>query len=1033
MLARFVLADLLRNPRRTLSTLVGVALGVGLFCGVLFFVDGLSASMTQRAVAPLPIDMQHVVAERIGGSLLLTQTVDPDGVIGVGRQVGVTLELANGDDVAANEVTIRSLPSGSLSYVPGSARLDGAQIAGAESNPFAQGPGLSGLNLGTMLAGEAHRLEYRLEARRQVAVDDAARSTFSSREQVTPIPANRPAPTSLEEVADRIAALDGVASARALSFGDLGVGAIADPASGTSAPGPTRVFAFDAGYAARDDDIRIESGGLRNTGAVISAEVAAATGAGVGDAITVALPDGSSITERVSGIADLSRAQALFSSRRGGDLETFVYVRNSVVVSPTVFADTVLPAYERAAAAGGGRLKSPPVREVDIALQRHLLDADPATALRQTERIGAAVRAVAASDDNLLDNISNTLTVAEADAKVAKALFVFLGVPGGLLAAMLSAYAGVVLAEAQRREQATLRIRGAGRRQLLAMLALRTSVLTATGSVVGLSLGYLAAAITLGQDSLGRASAASLAVSAAVGAVGGFVATGSALYLTGRRSIDREINEDRALLATRPPLWRRAWLDVLGLAVVAVGTALALRLRAFDGEAGSVYFGRAVRLNLRLLVLPIGIWVSASLLSARGLGRMLERGSPRSAPQLGRPLGALLRRSVGRRPWAIGNGVVIVSLIVGLTVSLAAFTASYDRAKSADARFANGADFRITPGPSTQLSYGVGDAHRFRTPGVAASTPVIWGRDNVVLRSRRTSDPANLVAVDPTGFLAVAPVRDEHFVNGTAAEALGTLGDDPSAIMLSSEMAEFLRAKPGDSLDVLLVRGTDEQAEVRLHITGLFERLPGFPDGADALMAIDAHSEAVPSKRPDFFLAAAADAGARAEAERSLRGGPLATDRLALDSATTTLASDQSSLAALNVAGLVSLDSSFALAMVVVTIGIFVFGLLLTRRREYVTLRAQGLEARSIRLLIGAEAATVALAGTACGMFVGVGMGFYFVTVLRPLFVLTPVYSVPVAVLAAPALLVVVATLVASFVGSSLVNRLNPTELLRDE
>ena len=53
MLVDYVFADLLRNPRRTLSTMVGVLLGVGLFCGVLFFIDGLSASMTQRAVASL--------------------------------------------------------------------------------------------------------------------------------------------------------------------------------------------------------------------------------------------------------------------------------------------------------------------------------------------------------------------------------------------------------------------------------------------------------------------------------------------------------------------------------------------------------------------------------------------------------------------------------------------------------------------------------------------------------------------------------------------------------------------------------------------------------------------------------------------------------------------------------------------------------------------------------------------------------------------------------------------------------------------
>ena len=60
-------------------------------------------------------------------------------------------------------------------------------------------------------------------------------------------------------------------------------------------------------------------------------------------------------------------------------------------------------------------------------------------------------------------------------------------------------------------------------------------------------------------------------------------------------------------------------------------------------------------------------------------------------------------------------------------------------------------------------------------------------------------------------------------------------------------------------------------------------------------------------------------------------------------------------------------------------------------------------------------------------------MGFYFVTVLRPLFVLSPSYSLPVASVAMPVALVFGATILAAVVGSRLVNRLDPTELLRDE
>jgi putative ABC transport system permease protein len=1034
MSARYVAADLLRNPRRTLSTMVGVTLGVGLFCGVLFFIDGLGSSMTQRAVAPLPIDMQRIVTERVGGAVALTQTFEPTGALAAGGQARIDIEVRNPSAVAANEVTVRSLPGGALAVVAGSTELNGVRLPGSSGNPLAHGPAMTGHNLGTVEPGGVRRISYLVEAQADTELSDTTISTsFSSRESVSPVAANEPSTVPLDELAQLIARIDGIADAGPLSLADLGPGTLSSGAA--VAPGPTKIFGFDADYAQGDDTVNIVDGRLSAGGGVLSAEAAAAMGVGTGDTVAAALPDGSTLHLTITGIADLTRARSLFSSRRGGDLETFVYAPNSVTVSPQLFADTVLPAFERAATERGDRLRSPPLREIDIALDRRLLDADPATALLQTQRLAAQVSAVAAHQDYLLDNISNALDVAAADAAVAKSLFVFLGVPGCLLAAMLAAYAGSVLAAAQRREQATLRIRGASRRHLLRMLTLRTAMLTAAGSAVGLALGYTAATAILGGESMTRASTPSLVTSALVGSISGFLATGAALYLSGRRSIDREINEDRARHAERPPMWRRVRLDVIGVVVVAVGTAVALLARAFDGAAGSVYFGRAVELNLLLLVLPVTVWITGSLFAARVVGTVLTRTQPHSTSDVGRPLPSLYRFSVGRRPWAIGNGAVVVSLIVALATSLGAFTASYDAAKAEDARYATGSDIRITPSPTSQRTYSVAAAEIFRTDGVTGTTPVIYGVSNVILRSARTSDPANLAAIDPLTYAAVAPVTDTHFPSGDATATLQALRSDPSAVLLSEDMAAFLKAEPGDQLDVLLARATDSQVEVQLRILDVFERLPGFSDGVDAVMSVDTHTALVPAKSPDFFLAAAAtgdDAGLQ-RAVSSLRQGPGGSDALQIDTRTTTLARDQSSLAALNIAGLVDLDSAFALSMAAVTIAIFVFGLLLQRRREYITLRAQGLESRTIRLLIGAEASTVASAGALAGLLVGTAMGYYFVTVLRPLFVLTPSYIPSAGAFATPILLVCGATLISSVVASRMVNRLDPTELLRDD
>ena len=204
--------------------------------------------------------------------------------------------------------------------------------------------------------------------------------------------------------------------------------------------------------------------------------------------MALALPDGSRLRARVSGIVDLTQVRSLFASRRGADFETFLYMPYTITVSSDRFAAEIVPAFERAATARGARVKSPPVREVDIGVQRGLLDAEPGVALAQTERIAQAVTAVAGGQDFLLDSISNTLAVARDDAAIGKRMFVFLGTPGAPLAAMLAAYAGIVLGSTQRRERATLRLRGASRRQLLAMLALRVSCITAAGALAGVAL-----------------------------------------------------------------------------------------------------------------------------------------------------------------------------------------------------------------------------------------------------------------------------------------------------------------------------------------------------------------------------------------------------------------------------------------------------------------------------------------------------------------------------------------------------------------
>lgn len=346
-----------------------------------------------------------------------------------------------------------------------------------------------------------------------------------------------------------------------------------------------------------------------------------------------------------------------------------------------------------------------------------------------------------------------------------------------------------------------------------------------------------------------------------------------------------------------------------------------------------------------------------------------------------------------------------------------------------------GSDARVTPSPASERVYRSADAAGFAVDGVSAVLPVVYGVHNVIPRSKRTSDPANMAALDPLAYVRLSTFDDAHFANGSALGSLQLVADRPNTILVSTRTAGFLKARVGDTLRVLLARSTAQQVEVPLEIAGLFDWLPGFPEGVDALMNLLQHEAIIAATVPAFFLlqsADPADAGL-AQLVQNVAAGPGADGMSKIETRRTALAKDQSSFAALNIAGSLALDSSFALAMGTVTVAIFVFGLMLQRRREYVTLRTLGMQPTAIRALIAAEAGTAALAGCMIGVPVGLVMAYYPINVLRPLFVLSPRYIVPLGSVGLVVGSVLVATALTAVAASLLVNRLLATELLRDE
>jgi len=571
----YVWRDVVRNPRRSIAALLGIALGVGMASGLLFFAAGSGATLTRRALAPLALDVQAMLGEPLGRGLRFEERFASAPNSDQKMDILVAITVANEGAVPANEVVVNAEAPSPLSYVAGTTTIDGRLVPDVNGQSvLAQGSARTGHNLGTVPAGVTVTLEYRATSSSVVDVGSlVANARVSTREDVVPRRANAAAPLTLTQLRDEVARIPGVVAADRLSYVDLAAGSLK---ARDIAPGPVRIYSFDAGYRERYPSIRLATGTFEEQGAVLSAEAARAVGAQPGEGVTLTLPtDPRPLELPVSGTADLAEAKPLFYSRKTSKLEDFLYVPLVVIVSPSVFEQRVVPAFRATGAAEGQVAKTRLVSEVDVLVDRGRLDADPARALAVTRRISGEIERVAPGQTSLIDNISNTLKVASEDAAVGRRMFVFLGLPGILLAVFLTAHAGSILAATQRQEQAILRLRGADGRRLLRVLVAKATALAVVGSAVGVAIGFGSAVAILGRDEMSHANRSTLAGSAAAALVAGVLATAAALCLPGARSLRREISQERRELAADPaPGWRRWRLDLVLVAVAAVSEAM---------------------------------------------------------------------------------------------------------------------------------------------------------------------------------------------------------------------------------------------------------------------------------------------------------------------------------------------------------------------------------------------------------------------------------------------------------------------------
>ena len=742
----------------------------------------------------------------------------------------------------------------------------------------------------------------------------------------------------------------GYADVRAFSTQSGGTGTVQTTGAG-------KVLGLPDGYlSAFPNEVRALVGSLN--GALLSQQTAANLHVRVGDVVTVARMGVPPVQVRVGGIVDLPAADSLFQA-----------VGAPKGIAPQAPPDNVLllpRAQWQQMFAPQQAVRPDTVREQLHVKLAASLPSDPGLAYLTVTHLANNVEVRAAGSAAVGDNLGSSLNGAREDALYARTLFLFLGLPGALLAAALTVSVAAASAGQRRQEQALLRLRGAAP-LMAARLVLAEALMTGgLGVLLGGALALLGAALLLGSG----ITLLWLLIAGVIGLLLALVATllpglGSGSVAAARRTVGRGST----------PLWQRLYLDLLLLLTAglmfwrsaASGYQLVL---APEGVAQA-------SVQYEAFLAPLALWLGAGLLAVRLLGGLLRADLLTRLLRPVGPLALVVAAALSRQRGLLARGALLVALSVAFAVSTAVFNATYNDQARTDAYLTNGSDVNLSSGTANPVGARLGPLAAL--PGVAASTALTHRFAYV------GGDLQDIFGVDAAQVAGVTRLSNSYFAHMTAAEAMAKLQSRPDALFVSQETVNDYQLRLGDPVRLRLQRASDHQYHVvPFTFVGVVREFPTAPK--DSFLIANASylaAQTGDAAREVVLLRTNGDGRTLAGRARALVSdlpGVQVTDLAAVRVRVA------SSLTAINVSGLARLELGFAVLLLATATGLVLALGLAERRKQFTVLSALGAKPTQLGLFLNAEAWIVAGLGSVAGAVVGLAVSGALVKILQGVF-----------------------------------------------
>jgi putative ABC transport system permease protein len=709
----------------------------------------------------------------------------------------------------------------------------------------------------------------------------------------------------------------------------------------------------------------------RGDGVLVAQQTAANLRVAPGDTVTIGRAGLAGVDVVVAGVVDLPAANSLFQK-----------VGAPAGSQPQAPPDTIL----LLPLADWHRVFDPLVsaRPDLVRMQAHAalrrtLPADPAAAYNAVTGAARNLEARLSGQALVGDNLGTTLASARSDALYAQALFLFLGLPGALLAGLLTAAVAASGAGRRRREQALLRTRGATVRQLVMLGIAETVVVGAAGAVVGLAAAAILGQAEFGTVRFGATTTSAVGWSVAAAALG-FAIAGATIALPAWRDARVvTVAAARTTIGRRgAPRWTRFGLDFALLG----SSALVFWLTSRNGyqlvlaPEGTP----SISVSYWALAGPALFWAGAALLAWRIAAMVLARfrGAVRG---LARPisggLAGTVASSMARQQRVIARALVLVALTVAFAASTAVFNTTYRAQAEVDARLTNGANVTVTEPPVSNV--GPDGARTIaQTAGVRHVEPLQHRFAYV------GADLQDLFGVRPSTIVAATKLQDAYFQGGSARDLIQRLERQPDALLVSAETVKDFQLRPGDTLNLRLQDGTTKQfRSVRFHYAGVAKEFPTAPRDSFFIANADYVAKQTGTAAVGAFLVDTGGASPHTVADRlRARLGASAT----VTDISTTRKLVGSSLTAVDLSGLTRVELGFAVVLAAASTGLLLALGLAERRRTFAITAALGAKHRQLAGFVWTEAVFVSLGGLLLGALTGWVLAQMLVKVLTGVF-----------------------------------------------